>query len=127
MKKDFITCGITGIFLEILYTSITNFPKSRRLIGYTSVLMFPIYGAAALFRPLSGMLKNTHFLFRGNVYMLCIFLAEFCSGKLLSLIKLCPWDYSKCKNNVQGLIRLDYAPLWFLTGLLYEQILVRSK
>lgn len=34
-----------------------------------------------------------------------------------------PWDYSHARLNVKGVIRLDYAPVWFLTGLLYEKLL----
>ena len=48
---------------------------------------------------------------RGTVYTVCIFLTEFGTGSLLKKHDLCPWDYSKSKANIKGLIRLDYAPL----------------
>ena len=35
---------------------------------------------------------------------------------------VCPWDYTGRHSNIDGLIRLDFAPLWFMTGLLFEQI-----
>lgn len=35
---------------------------------------------------------------------------------------ICPWDYTGRPMNVNGLIRLDFAPLWFGTGLLFEWI-----
>jgi len=34
-----------------------------------------------------------------------------------------PWDYSgKTPYSVLGLIRLDYAPAWFVLGLLFERL-----
>ena len=30
--------------------------------------------------------------------------------------------YTGFQTSVNGLIRLDFAPLWFATGLLFEQI-----
>ena len=45
------------------------------------------------------------------------------SGTLLRKVDACPWDYSNTPFNIKGLIRLDYAPLWFCAGLLFEKIL----
>lgn len=56
---------------------------------------------------------------------MAIFSTEFLTGAFLKKRGMCPWDYSKAKLNVKGIIRLDYAPLWFITGLLYEKILKR--
>lgn len=39
----------------------------------------------------------------------------------------CPWDYSKCKYNIKGVIRLDYAPIWFIVGLFYENVLNKES
>ena len=47
------------------------------------------------------------------------------TGSFLRRFEACPWDYSKSPLNVNGLIRLDYAPLWFGAGLLFEKILCR--
>ena len=58
----------------------------------------------------------------GMLYMVLIFLAEYISGAWLRARGICPWDYSASRANVDGLIRLDFAPLWFATGLLFEQI-----
>ena len=33
----------------------------------------------------------------------------------------------QAKLNIKGVIRLDYAPVWFMTGLLFERILVRRQ
>ena len=37
-----------------------------------------------------------------------------------------PWDYSKEKYNYKGVIRLDFIPVWFFVGLLYEYLLDRQ-
>ena len=54
--------------------------------------------------------------------MLCIYLGEYISGRLLKNKDMCPWDYSDCPLQYQGVIRFDFAPLWFLTGLLFERV-----
>ncbi len=58
--------------------------------------------------------------------MSCIFLGEYVSGILLKRKNMCPWDYSRTPYHYRGVIRLDYAPVWFLVGLLYERILLKS-
>ena len=128
MDNKFIQCGVTGICLEVAYTGlISRIHHDRTMTGKTSILMFPIYGAASLFLPLYPLIKKWNVLWRGLVYMSCIFTGEFLSGKLLSLKGMCPGDYSHSPFHVQGLIRLDFAPLWFLTGLLFERILIPAK
>ena len=48
ITKNFFVCGLTGWCMEILFTSTGSFLKQdKRLIGRTSVWMFPIYGTAA--------------------------------------------------------------------------------
>lgn len=69
------------------------------------------------------LLNGKSVLVRGSVYAGGIFLTEYLSGMFLKKRGLCPWDYSHAKLNVNGVIRLDYAPVWFLTGLLYEKLL----
>ena len=49
ITKNFFVCGLTGWCMEILFTSTGSFLKQdKRLIGRTSVWMFPIYGTAAV-------------------------------------------------------------------------------
>ncbi len=33
-----------------------------------------------------------------------------------------PWDYRHARFNIDGLVRLDYLPLWALVGLGTEQL-----
>ena len=82
--------------------------------------MFPIYGSVIFFEPIMNIIAGLPIIVRGVTYMLCIFVAEYYSGTLLRKINACPWDYSNSRYNVQSVIRLDYAPLWFAVGLGFE-------
>ena len=125
MKKfirNFVRCGILGWCLEIIFTALHSFRrKEYTLKGSTSLYMFPIYGMAAFLAPFFRLLKEKSILFRGLFYALCIFTGEYLSGYLLRKKDLCPWDYSHCKWNIAGLIRLDYLPFWALAGLMFER------
>ena len=90
-------------------------------------LMFPIYGLAAVIGPLSVRLRHWPVLLRGCFYGAGIMLVEFISGSILRLFSLCPWDYSKTPYNISGLVRLDYFPVWFTAGLIFEYILSQKK
>ena len=63
-----------------------------------------------------------HQPFIARAHMVLIFCAEYLFGFWMRRIGICPWDYSGRPTNVNGLIRLDFAPLWFGTGLLFEGI-----
>lgn len=123
-SQNFLLCGTAGWCMEILWTGMHAIGKKDfRMIGQSSLWMFPIYGMAACIGPVSRYLKGCSALVRGSVYTAGIFTAEFCSGTLLKRFHICPWDYSKAPLNYKGLIRLDYAPVWFITGLFFEKIL----
>jgi len=130
---NFCKCGIAGWCLEVMFTSIESvMAQDWRLMGRTSLLMFPIYGMGALLAPIgravdawlgSRPLRSTdQYVRHGMLYMVLIFTAEYISGAWLKARGMCPWDYSGRQSNINGLIRLDFAPLWFATGLLFEQI-----
>ncbi|WP_075718466.1 putative ABC transporter permease [Roseburia sp. 499] len=128
MKKNFIICGLTGWCLEILFTAFDSFRKRElTLIGKTSLWMFPIYGMAAIIKLLYLRIKNLPTLIRASIYSILIFIGEYISGSILKKYNVCPWDYSNARANIKGVIRLDYAPYWMLTGLLYEKIICRKK
>ncbi len=88
--------------------------------------MFPIYGAAVILSPLCKCIKKRCIFIRGLIYMTCIFITEYFTGCILKHYKACPWDYSKAKLNYKGVIRLDYAPAWFVLGIIFEKLLCRS-
>lgn len=125
---NFLRCGLTGWCMEIFFTSLDSFRRRDfKLKGNTSVWMFPIYGCAALFAPVYRLLRNRPFWVRGLTYMSLIFSGEYLSGRLLSLREMCPWDYSRSRWNIRRIIRLDYAPVWFGAGLLFERVLLPPK
>lgn len=130
----------------MMFTSVDSIMMGDwRLMGRTSLIMFPIYGMGALLGPvsrlvdgwLSGLpgfedasrerISRTALLIRhGLLFMVLIFMAEYITGIWLTGAGICPWDYSHWPDNVDGVIRLNFAPLWFGTGLLFEQI-TKSK
>ena len=93
------------------------------MMGKTSLLMFPVYGLAALIRPAYRKLKDFPVMVRGIFYSCGIFFVEFLIGSFFQKLHICPWDYSHVPLQYKGVIRLDYAPLWFLTGLFFEWLL----
>lgn len=123
MENKFIKCGFIGWGIELLATSLSNYHNNgdKRMMGNTSLLMFPIYGMAAAFQPFGKLLCRRNVLVRGSVYMTLIFATEYATGWLLRRFGICPWDYSDAPLNIDGLIRLDYAPAWFAVGLLFER------
>ena len=126
-KNNFIICGFCGWCIECFFTGLHSlWCHDKNLTCHTSVWMFPIYGLAALLEPLSRILKKQCILVRGSIYTFCIFLTEFLTGFILKKYNVCPWDYSDAKLNYKGIIRLDFAPLWFITGLLFEKILKKN-
>ena len=46
---------------------------------------------------------------------------------LLRKRELCPWNYERSRWNLARVIRLDYAPCWFIAGLLFERLLLENE
>ena len=124
MITGFLLYGVVGWVLEILWTGLHSLlKKAFSLMGLTSLWMFPIYGMAVLLEPVFLLLAGFPPVIRGGVYMLCIYVVEYGSGwGLQRFAGVCPWDYSQSKYHIHGLIRLDYAPVWFGVGLFFESI-----
>ena len=113
-----------GWCLELFWTGLHSFRiRDPKLTGRSSLWMFPIYGSAAFLSPIVHLLKRQNFWKRGFIYMLCIYAGEYVSGSLLKKQGSCPWDYSRSPFHYHGVIRLDYGPLWFTVGLLFERML----
>lgn len=125
MKKEFLLCGLTGWCMEILFTAFDSFRRRElQLMGRTSIWMFPIYGLAVCIKPVYYFIRELPAMLRGMIYASGIFMVEFFSGSLLKKRNLCPWDYSRARTNIKGVIRLDYAPFWMAAGLIFERLLV---
>lgn len=112
--------------MEVFWTGLGSaIKKDKKLTSNTSIWMFPIYATAVIIEPIcKHMCKNHKSAFnRGTVYALSILITEYITGSMLKKRNCCPWDYSDAKLNINGIIRLDYLPVWFIVGLIYEKIL----
>ncbi|MCI8527804.1 MAG: hypothetical protein HFH82_01400 [Lachnospiraceae bacterium] len=126
--KNYLKCGLIGWCMEIIFTALDALRRrDMTLMGNTSLWMFPIYGCAAIFTPISRLLSKKSIWVRGLTYMGLIFSAEYASGQLLTKHKLCPWDYGRSPWNIHRVIRLDFAPFWFCAGLLFEHLICPER
>lgn len=93
-------------------------------MGHTYLWMLPIYGGGCmLFELAHAVVASYPWMVRGAIYMVGCFIFEYATGWMIKMISgTIPWDYSERRWHVHGLIRLDYAPLWFLFGLLLERV-----
>lgn len=124
MKKRFAIYGLIGWLIEVMWTGLGSLIRmDAKLQCYTSIWMFPIYGMVAFFEPICEKMKKLNIFFRGGIYTICIFTVEYITGYALKkIIGVCPWDYSGTPFSVNGIIRLDYAPVWFGAGLFFEKV-----
>ncbi len=121
MLIRFLFYGVIGWCMEIVWTGFNSLlRKDFRLISTTSVWMFFIYGMAIFLEPISKGLTAFPIYLRGGVYVILIFAVEYLTGTLLGRLNMCPWDYSGSRFNINGVVRLDYAPVWFVCGLTFE-------
>ncbi len=119
--------GALGWCAEVTFTGLKEAARSRdpRLSARTSLWMFPI---SALARPL---FEPAHDMMRGRVpaparaaiYAVGFLAVEYAAGRgLREAVGAAPWDYSHARWNLDGLVRLDYAPLWAVAGLALEHV-----
>lgn len=125
MIKRFLIYGLVGWITEVVFTGTGSLLSgSMHLTGYTYLWMFPIYGMAVFLEPVHNRVRSAPWPVRGMVYVAIIFMIEYLSGWFLKLVLgFCPWDYSgRTAYTVDGFIRLDYLPAWFVAGLLFEKL-----
>lgn len=117
-----------GVGLEVAFTAVAQVRGSDglRLTGHSYLWMFPIYGLAyPLYALTWPHLQDQVWPLRGCLYVLAFFTVEYVAGAFLRLVLgQCPWEegYRVARWGVHGLIRLDYAPAWFVVSLLFERI-----
>ena len=97
--------------------------RDRRLVGQTYLWMLPIYGAGGL------LLERLHARLvrrgvspplRALVSTAAILAWEYGTGSVLRrALGDCPWRYRR-GVTLRGYVRLDYAPYWYATALLFE-------
>lgn len=127
MLARFLLYGCAGWVLEVCFTGLSSAVVSRDRHGTakTFLWMHPIYGATAmalefLHNRLKDRLPRPA---RAVAYTGVIFGAEYATGWLLRrALGRCPWDYQDRGWNLHGLVRLDYAPAWYGTALLFEPV-----
>ncbi len=128
MLVRFCIYGLLGWCWEVVWTATTEKGWARqrdwRLMGHSSLWMFPIYGLLApLGEPIHNLMRPRAWPLRGLVYLLGIWAVEYLTGWLLrKLTGKCPWDYSTLRGSVQGILALEYAPVWFVFGLGFERV-----
>ncbi len=111
--------------MEIFWTGLGSLVKGDvALRGFSYLWMFPIYGLAIGLEPVHDRIRHLPWYIRGIIWTAFIFGIEFVTGGLISLtVGKIPWDYSGATRcSMAGLIRTDYAPVWFGVGLLFEQV-----
>jgi len=111
--------------MEVFWTGMGSLiNKDFKLRSNTSIWMFFIYGMVVFLEPVYLLIQPAPIVLRGAIYMACIFAGEYITGGFLKRVDLCPWDYTGARFSVQGVIRLDYAPAWFVAGLIFERVFV---
>jgi uncharacterized membrane protein len=124
----FCIYGLLGWCLEVFWSAVTEKAWGKqtdwRLVGHSYLWMFAIYGLLApLGEPMHNFLRARLWVWRGLAYLLGIWVIEFMVGWLIRRVTgKCPWDYSHLPGNIQGLIALEYAPVWFVFGLAFERV-----
>ena len=102
-KKDFFLCGFTGWCLEIFWTGLHSlFTGNFTMMGKTSLLMFPVYGLAALIRPAYRKLKDFPVMVRGIFYSCGIFFVEFLIGSFFKSFISVPGTILTFRSSIKG-------------------------
>ncbi|AUG58374.1 putative ABC transporter permease [Acetivibrio saccincola] len=123
MLKRFIIYGVIGWSIEIVWTGLHSLIFGDIVMqAYTNLWMFFIYGCAIFLEPLHDIMKEWRWVFRGVLWVVIIWGIEYTSGTiLLNLLGRYPWYYSG-KFAIDNLVRIDYAPAWFVAGLFFERV-----
>jgi hypothetical protein len=148
--KTFVFFGLFGWIAEVVWTALYDFVTGTkraagdssarvkspnavrwRLEGKTYLWMFPVYGLGGMmFVRVHAAIAGWPWVAKGLVYCIGAFAVEALAGWILKLLtKRIPWDYSYARwSALGGVIRLDYAPVWFAFGMILEQVerLLRS-
>lgn len=123
MIKRFFLYGLIGWCLEIIWTGLDSLINGDlRLVGFTNLWMFFIYGSAVFLEPVHDFIAGWRWPLRGFVWLFIIWGIEYISGLLLvTILGVYPWRYTG-PLAVDGLITLEFAPVWFTAGLLFERL-----
>ena len=115
----FLAYGLAGWTVDSLF--VWAHTGRRRPSGLLNV---PVYGLAQpLFEPVHDLMRRRPLVLRAAVYGAGALGVEYASGRLLRrLVGSVPWDYGDTRFGIDGLVRLDYLPLWAAYGLGLERL-----
>ena len=95
--SNFLLCGSAGWCMEIFWTGLHSlFTGQKTLTGKTSLLMFPIYGCAAVIAPLSVKLSSFPFFYRGILYTAGFYLDGIHQWKLPEAVRHVSLGLQRC-------------------------------
>ncbi|KAL3872546.1 hypothetical protein ACJMK2_035769 [Sinanodonta woodiana] len=125
----FYIYAIHGYATEVMFTATWEFVVNFnwKFPGNTSIWVVPIYGLSGLAVEkmyLRLTERNIHFFLRALIYTLWTYVWEFSTGFILKQFNACPWDYTPFHGDFMGLVTLEYAPLWFLAGIILERLVI---
>jgi uncharacterized membrane protein len=124
----FLAYGLAGWAIDSLFVCVHT---GRR--RPSSLLNVPVYGLAQpLFEPVHDRIRHRPVVLRAALYGAGILAVEYTSGRLLRRFAgSVPWEYGPTRFGIDGLVRLDYLPLWaaFALGLerLHDLLVGRSS
>lgn len=122
--------AIHGYVTEVMFTAAWEFVVNLnwKFPGNTSVWSLFIYGLSTLIIEKMYIRLRDHMslFWRAIIYMIWTYCWEFSTGYILKHFDACPWDYTPFEGDFMGLVTLEYAPLWFIGGIVGEQIVIKN-
>lgn len=115
----FVAYGVAGWAVDSLFVfAHTGRRRPSRLLN------IPVYGLAQpLFEPVHDRIRHRPPVVRAAIYGAGFLGVEYASGRALRrLVGSAPWDYDTARLGIDGLVRLDYFPLWAAYGLVLERL-----
>jgi len=110
--------GFAGWTLDSLFVSVHT--GRRRPSGFLNMLVYGL--AQPLFEPVHDRVRRRRIVVRAAVYGVGVLGVGYACGRLLRrLVGRVPWDYRGARFGIDGLVRLDYLPLWAAYGLGLER------
>jgi hypothetical protein len=117
-----------GVTTEVVFTALYPLFSDAiefdwALSGNSYVWMIFIYGSASIAFPLGFRITSKwNVILRALCYGLVILGVELITGAMFqAFLGGCPWEYQE-GWHFNGLIRLDYLPLWMGFGMILEGI-----
>ena len=110
--------------MEVIATSIMDYIKNRdpRLKGETYLWMLPIYAVVPyIYFFVTSTFEESGWIAKGFIYMAAFYLLELVAGLIIkALVGVSPWNYKNYRFNFKEVICLEYAPVWFIYGVVGE-------